>query len=246
MLASELAHGKSRLPFLDDAWRAITKIRSQLPSAVRDGVAEIGEHVRVEGARVSPQAGNDRSFELIRRAIADKRKVRCVYAAGRTAGKGFLFRPYTLYFGQRAWYAIGLHEERNEERSLKLNRLRSIEPTDRPYMIPDGWTIERCFGKAWRMMKGDTLFRVEIRFGPECAMNVADTLWHPTQTVAVQADGSCVFRCEVEGLDEIVWWVLGYGPNAEVVAPDELRQRIRVMVAELMTIYGAGKAGGAT
>jgi predicted DNA-binding transcriptional regulator YafY len=154
VLVSELAHGKSRLPFLEDAWRAITKIRSQLPSAVRDDVAELGDHVRVDGARVSPQAGNDRQFELIRRAIAEKRKVRCVYAAGRTAGKPFLFRPYALYFGQRAWYAIGLHEGCDQERSLKLNRFRSLEPTDRPYAIPDGWAIERSFGKAWRMIRG--------------------------------------------------------------------------------------------
>lgn len=172
--------------------------------------------------------------------------MRCVYAAGRSAGKAFVFRPYTLYFGQRAWYTIGWHETRNEERSLKLNRFRTIEQTDRPYMIPDGWTIERCFGKAWRMMKGDIVYDVEIRFARECAMNVADTLWHPTQTVEMRDDGSCVFRCEVAGLDEIVWWVIGYGPYAEVAGPPELRQRIHRMVAELTSLYGAGIPGGVT
>ncbi len=61
------------------------------------------------------------------------------------------------------------------------------------------------------MIPGDRRYLVKIEFDRECGRNVADTLWHSTQRIALSRSGSCTFECEVDGLDEIVWWVLGYG-----------------------------------
>lgn len=258
VLADEFGRGR-QVPFLADAWRAAAKVRSQLPPAVRDGVADADGHVRVQAARVSPQDGCDGHFETIRRAIADRRKVRCTYAGGKdhggggdpgrgTPGEPFLFRPYCLYFGQRAWYAIGHSERADAERTLKLNRFGSVERTDVPYMIPDGWTVEKALGKAWRMIPGDRRHVVRIRFDADAGRNVADTLWHPTQTVQWE-DGpaggrTLLFGCEVDGLGELEHWVLGYGPHAEVLAPPELRDRVRQLAADTAAQYGPAAAGG--
>lgn len=240
VLGAEVAR-KNQVPLLGAAWQAVAKIRGQLPAAVRDGVADADGHVRVHGARVSPQDGCEEKFEAIRQAISQGRKVRCAYAGGHADGRRpFLFRPYALLFGQRAWYAVGYSELRGAERSLKLNRLVSVELTDRPYGVPDGWTVEKSLGKAWRMIRGPRRYAVEIAFDAEVGPNVADTLWHPTQTVVRGADGSCRFRCDVDGLDEIVWWVLGYGPHAEVVAPADLRARVRRLADDTRRRYDPG------
>lgn len=240
VLGEELA-GRKQLPFLDEAWRAVVKVRSQLPAALREEVASHDGHVRVQPARVSPQIGCDGYFETLRRAIANRRKVRCRYKRSGTnadSRRPFLFRPYALLFSQRAWYVVGHSERRDAERSLKLNRFESVEATDRPYMIPPGWTLEKCLGKAWRMIRGDRRYCVRIRFDAEVARNVADTLWHPTQTIAWGAEGGCEFACDVDGLEEIVWWVLGYGPHAEVVAPAELRDRLQQLAGQTVATYG--------
>jgi predicted DNA-binding transcriptional regulator YafY len=222
----------------------VAKIRGQLPAAIRDEVAGLDDHVRVEAARVSPQEGCGHVFEVIRRAIADRRKVRCEYDDGKgDGGPPFLFRPYALFFSQRAWYAIGHSERRDAERSLKLNRLADVVPTDFPYMVPDGWTLDGSLGHAWRMIRGDRRHAVTVRFDAEVGRNVADTLWHPTQTVAWEADGSCLFRCSVDGLDEIVWWVLGYGSHAEVLGPNELRDKVRDAAAAMLNRYAATPVG---
>jgi predicted DNA-binding transcriptional regulator YafY len=175
---------------------------------------------------------------MIRKAIASRRKVRCTYDGGKHAKTPFLFRPYALFFGQRAWYAIGHSEAAGAERSLKLNRLSKVERTDRPYMIPDNWTLEQSLGRAWRMMRGDRRYLVKIHFDHECHRNVADTLWHSTQRITPSVDGDgCVFECEVDGLDEILWWVLGYGPHAKVLAPSELAQQVSDAADEVRRLY---------
>jgi predicted DNA-binding transcriptional regulator YafY len=236
VLASQLA-GRGQVPFLEDAWRAVTKIRAQLPAAIREEVADGDGHIRVEAARVSPQKGCQPHFEMIRRAIASRRKVRCRYDGGKSVRSPFLFRPYALFFGQRAWYVIGHSEAAGAERSLKLNRLRKVEPTDRPYMIPDGWTLERSLGRAWRMIRGDRRYLVRIRFDRECGRNVADTLWHATQRITWCGDGECLFECEVDGLDEILWWVLGYGGHATVLSPSDLMQKVAAVADDLSARY---------
>jgi predicted DNA-binding transcriptional regulator YafY len=239
VLAEQLAR-RGQVPFLEDAWRAATKVRSQLPAPIREQVADGDGHVRVEAARVSPQSGCEPHFETLRRAIATKRKVRCTYDGGRHGKAPFLFRPYALFFGQRAWYVIGHSEAACGERSLKLNRLHKVEPTDRPYMIPDDWTLEHSLGHAWRMIRGERRYHVRIRFDRECGRNVADTLWHPTQRISwlTDGDGGCLFECDVDGLDEILWWVLGYGPRAQVLAPADLIERVRDAAKQMCGLYG--------
>ncbi len=241
VLASQLA-GRKQIPFLEDAWRAVTKVRSQLPAAIREELAGSDGNVRVEGTRVSPQSGCEPHFEMLRRAIASKRKVRCAYEGVKHGKAAFLFWPYALFFCQRAWYVIGHSESADAERSLKLNRLSKVEPTERPFAIPDGWTLEKSFGKAWRMMRGGRLFQVKIQFDGEFGRNVADTLWHATQRIT-WAGGVCLFECEVDGLDEIIWWVLGYGHHARVLAPPELVERV-AKSAELVGKQYRGRAEG--
>jgi predicted DNA-binding transcriptional regulator YafY len=237
LLAAKVArHGQ--LPFMEDAWRAVTKVRSQLPASIREEVAEVEGHVHVQAARVSPQNGCDAHFNVLRRAITIKRKVRCRYEGGKPGGDApFLFRPYALFFNQRAWYAVGHSERAGGERSLKLNRLTEVTATDRPYMIPDDWSLEGSQGKAWRMIRGDKCYAVAIRFDGEFGRSMGDTLWHATQTISWEPDGSCLFQCEVDGLDEIVWWVLAYGPHAEVIKPMELRQRVNQLAAAIVRLY---------
>jgi predicted DNA-binding transcriptional regulator YafY len=41
----------------------------------------------------------------------------------------------------------------------------------------------------------------------------------------------------VDGLDEIVWWVLGYGPEVEVLRPPQLRQRLAAMARRMVGTY---------
>jgi hypothetical protein len=45
----------------------------------------------------------------------------------------------------------------------------------------------------------------------------------------------------VAGTEEIKHWVLKWGANAEVLAPESLRQEIRREAEEMIKIYASGK-----
>lgn len=217
-----------QIAYLRPAWRALAKIEAQMPDAVREEISGLVDAVEIQTARSMPADGYEDVYERIKDAIVRKESLACRYESldGRNNDEEFDFEPYCLFFGTRAWYAIGFHSGRESLRSLKLNRFAKVTPTGRNYEIPENFTVKDYLGNAWRMIRGKHDHRVELRFTAEFAQTVSDTRWHHTQEVEFHDDGSATFRCTVAGLDEIVWWILSHGPHCTVLAPEELRQKV--------------------
>jgi predicted DNA-binding transcriptional regulator YafY len=76
------------------------------------------------------------------------------------------------------------------------------------------------------MIRGPRRYHVVIRFSPKVAGNVEEVLWHPTQQCTPLEDGSLRYEVDVDGVEEISWWVLGYGKEAVVEKPAALRKII--------------------
>ena len=89
------------------------------------------------------------------------------------------------------------------------------------------------------MIPEGKIHRVRVRFLPKVAGNVEEVLWHPGQRTQRQADGSLVFEVEVDGLTEISWWIMGYGDQAIVEKPAELRHRICQMAEGILRHYAS-------
>lgn len=245
-LGEQIGTGQ-QVPFLQVASRAVEKIRGQLPTAIREQLADVQDHIAIQLARRSDEDEAQDVFDKIRSAIANKRALRCVYESvssrnnGQSrSGRPFLLKPYTLLFKERAWYVIGHHGAYNEVRCFRLGRFSQIAVTDQPYAIPDDFSVDDHIGNAWRMIKGEKRYKVVIEFDREFADTVAETRWHATQKTEHNDNGSLTFRCTVDGLDEIVWWVLSMGPHAIVRAPQELANRVRELSSQTAGQYAGG------
>jgi proteasome accessory factor B len=79
---------------------------------------------------------------------------------------------------------------------------------------------------------------VIVRFSKLVAQNVAEVHWHKTQRLAFRDDGTLDFHVTVSGLNEISWWILGYGDQAEVLHPPELRRLIAQRARRMAEKYG--------
>jgi len=234
-----------QLPHAAESGKAIDKLLATMPGKIRDMVDELLPHVSVDLARSANEPTAD-IYTLVRQAITDRRALQCEYESpsrkfGGDSGT-FRFDPYGLYFGQRAWYAVGKHHGRDEIRTLKLARFCLCQPTDTPYFIPDDFSLDKHFGQAWRMMPAGKLYDIKLHFDPTVAETVADTHWHTSQQFDWQEDQSIHMHFRMDGLEEIVWWILSYGPHCRVIEPPELRQRVADLHAQAAAIYGSAKA----
>ena len=238
---AEHVGSREQVAFTQAAARAISKIRGQLPAPIRRELEQIEDHVAIKLAATHPPEASADVYEKVRSALLRKLALRCEYeslsSGSKKNGQAFILKPYTLFFNQRAWYVAGHHSRHDDVRCLKLNRFSRIEPTDHPYSIPKSYSLNKHLGNAWRMIRGENTFKVELCFDPEFAETIADTHWHPTQEVIWNDDQSITFRCKVDGLDEIVWWVLSMGPHCMVKKPAELAARVKGLAVAMVQQY---------
>ena len=77
------------------------------------------------------------------------------------------------------------------------------------------------------MLRGD-LVTVRVIFARALAPYIRERLWHPSQKLRDLPDGRVEMTLSVADTLEVRRWILGYGVQAEVVAPEGLREALRV------------------
>jgi predicted DNA-binding transcriptional regulator YafY len=76
-----------------------------------------------------------------------------------------------------------------------------------------------------------------IWFSPDAAGYIKEKIWHDTQEIISQKDGSIIFEVKVAGTEEIKFWVMSWGSKALVVEPKSLRDEIRAEVGAMLERY---------
>jgi len=227
------------IPFLQAARSAAVKLQGLLPPSMADQISRSGNTMRIVPEPINPLTGSRSAFEAIRRAHQTRRAVRMTYKSPIEPEFRTLLHPYQLIFSRRSWYVIGRSSLHREVRTFNIGRITAFEETDAAYKIPQGFTLQKYFRHAWNMIpEPGPDHKVVVRFSPLVARNVSEVLWHSTQRVVSNADGSIDFHVTVSGLNEISWWILGYGREAEVRCPPLLREIIRAHIVELAKKYG--------
>jgi predicted DNA-binding transcriptional regulator YafY len=231
--------GKGQIPYVEEASKAIETIRAQLPLKVKQELRELDTHLHIRLGSTSDGSSERNVYTQMRNAITDGRALVCEYEALHGAGQGgpFTFYPYALFYEQRAWYVVGKHSKRGELRTLKLGRFTSVKVSAETYRVPASFSLDKHLGLAWRMIRGAEKFEIELCIDPPVAEMLAETQWHRTQEVEHNDDGTLTFRYSVEGLDEIVYWILGLGPAVKVIKPDILAHRVRDLAQRVAARY---------
>lgn len=131
--------------------------------------------------------------------------------------------PYRLCLAGQAWYLIGRSIAENAPKTYRIARFQSLRMIDAVAQQPKDFDLSSYFGDAWCVYRGQEHQAVEIEFTREAAALVAETRWHRTQQVKRLPDGRARLSFHVDGLEEIMWWVLGWASRATVIRPEKLR-----------------------
>jgi proteasome accessory factor B len=230
---------RNQLSFYEPAHTAAIKLERSLPPKLREELRRMTQAIRIQLPHVNRHLGKETIYQQLVDASAARQVVRIVYDSltewDRITTR---LRPYHLLFSHHSWYVIGRSSMHREVRTFKLSRIATLEKTDERFRLPSKFSVERYLGNAWHLIPepGPDL-SVWLRFKPLVAQNVSEVHWHKTQQIQFLEDGSLDFRATVSGINEISWWILGYGDQVEVKQPTRLRRLVAQRARNVIKMY---------
>lgn len=133
--------------------------------------------------------------------------------------------PYGLVQNAGRWYLVGYCHLRDGWRDFRLDRIATLETT-RATFAPRPFDPDAYLGESLGMHRGDRTHHVHVVFSARQARWLREEVYHGSQVTTQRADGRLDVRLSVQGLPDVVRWLLGYGAEVEVVAPAVLRRAV--------------------
>ena len=235
-LAATAAPVNSDTPFAPALKRALVKIESLGSEAAELASTRMDGRMRVEVQSGASYGPIRKLFVALEKALLNQRAVSVKYQAlSESSPQPRTLDPYALFFRRHAWYLAAFCHEADRVLTFKLVRFHSVELANDRFHYPEDFSLEDYLAPTWELMHGETA-RIRVRFAPRLAPIIREQQRHPTQQLEQQPDGSIVLTVEANP-EELSWWVLGFGAEAEVLEPAELRQRMKEVAAQLLALY---------
>ena len=120
-----------------------------------------------------------------------------------------------------------------------MGRIKKAELTHEPYTIPPDFDANKFFSSSWRVIVDGEVKTVTLKIvDPEIMRIMEETLWHPSQVLKMQKDGSMRMILKVTDTVDFYSWIMGWGEKIEVIEPKEIREEIMKTAKATLQVYG--------
>jgi proteasome accessory factor B len=234
--------GGAGFDLLRHARDGAVKLIQALPTEVRNRVLTQAEPIPEDWSSGSLPRERAIVYDALLDALAQRLQVRIWYrdvADPAEALETTKLSLYRLVLARGIWSVIGRSTFHRQVCVFRIPWIERVKTTNDHYTIPPRFNLERFLGMAWGMERGKDRHEVWLRFSSRVAPEIRETAWHRSQRVTELPDRRADLHLVIDGLDEILGWILGFGDQVEVLAPDELRQRVEVVATRVARNHAA-------
>lgn len=204
---------------IDRARARLRAVIAELPDdPVRDGIyaASLGD------------AGGTTHLDAARTALRDGRKLRLVYRkSGATEATERVVCPCALVAASGMFYLVAQCDPGAGIRVFRMDRVEGADALDERFELAPGFSLDDVLREG-RVFLADAPATMVVRYSPRIARWIAER-----EGLALDADGGLVMEHPLADAEWAVRHVLQYGPDAEVLQPPALRDRISSRLAEV-------------
>lgn len=223
--------------FYDSLASLFQKIKATLPPEYMTYLRHVESSLKVDLKPTKDYSRFRTIIDQINQAILHRRQVRITYfVMSRQKISHRVVAPYKLWFFDGTFYMLGFCHLRQDNRLFAVDRIREMILTDTTFETPQDFDMENLLRASFGAFFGEPV-QVVIHFSPRVAGYIVEKCWHESQVVEMQKDGSLIFRVEISGIEEIKFWILGWGKDAVVLEPDDLREEIRLETQGILRGY---------
>ena len=235
---AELARQSGDLTTADQLDTLSDRLRARLPGPKRAQLEpDIAALLEADGIALRPgpreHIPND-TLNTLREAILAgvwidvDHRARATGLLSRNARLG----PLAMLLGEGRQYLVAYSDYAQDVRLFALAGFERIEPTEDVFERPENFDLsawmQRSFG-IWQ----EEVYDIAWRFTPETATDARLYLFHPTQVMTDEPDGSLTVSFRAGGLREMCWHLFRWGDQVEIISPPELRDAMIAHVEEV-------------
>lgn len=172
-------------------------------------------------------------IEIIQDAIGDRRLIKFRYYAPSGESEQTV-EPYYLVFRWSSWYLWAWCLKRKDFRLFKLNRMDGVQITEKNFKCRDATmpdlSNEKIFPggiKVKALFEADQKWRLVEEFGTSCFTE--------------NDDGRLLFTADYTDMENLITWILIFGDKAEVIEPEEVREKVRTAIEAMIKNYRRNK-----
>ena len=213
------------------------KVKAALPAETIGYLDNMGKKLRVGFAPAKDYRAFRDQIAALSDATAQKKQVEIRYRALSTGEENKrTVDPYQMWAMNGTFYLIGLCHLRGQVRTFAMDRIKDFTVIDETFDMPEEFSLEDYLQTAFRVMTGKPEV-IKVWFRASAAQVVRERIWHPTQEIREQEDGSVVVTLEVPINYEVIAWILGFGSAARVLEPESLREHMREELQNSLMAY---------
>lgn len=162
-----------------------------------------------------------------------------------SSGKNLSVRLAPLHFFEHngGLYLFAQAEGMSDVRMYAVERFRKAELTEKPFAYPADFDPIRRLESTFTVYEEEKETTFRIRFSAQQAPYIAERRWARKQKIETEPDGSIVLTMKTMGRWDVIRWVLGYGPEAEVLEPEEIREEITKSLVTTLKRYRQMRQG---
>ena len=226
LMLAHKAKDDIHIPFEGLGVLAAMKIENNLPHEIKQYCNNALQNISVRPYPSVRTKVLDKLFHELREAIQKKRVVQIsYYLPAEQRCEQIEFIPYHMIYNNHTWHVIG-KAEGTRACTLRLDRIEKLSVSEKCFVEDEKFNPQEYIGKAWGVVPDGKLYNVRLKFSAESARDVSEVQWHKTQAVSFGDDGSAVVEFRIDGLNDIVGWILSFGDKVQVLNPEILRNKI--------------------
>jgi predicted DNA-binding transcriptional regulator YafY len=164
-------------------------------------------------------------FEAIIEATVTRKTLNIRYRSAQAAESERALEPVRLVSYQGRWYLLAFCRLRQGMRLFHIARILEAFIGRETFKRQSDDNYNAYLNSAFGIFKGEVLFNATIRFSSTAAELVRHQRWHRDQRIE-EVEGGILMHLPVNDDRELLMKILQYGSMAQVIAPDQLRQRI--------------------
>jgi predicted DNA-binding transcriptional regulator YafY len=175
-------------------------------------------------------------------AVLHHRALSARYTRFTGASEQIRLEPLSIAVHDHQLYVLA----RSPRRALHPYRFARLEVLDDVFSYPSrkAYDPEQVFRDSFGVFLDLPVRAVELRLGKRWEVYARTHRWHDSQIVTVGADHVKV-KLRVRVCPELEAWILGFGAEAEVVRPADLRRRMAAHARGLGRTYRRATTGRA-